>query len=129
MKLLLDTHIIIWSLSAPEQLSKNTQHYMLDAETIYVSSASIWELSIKIQLGKLQLDLAACIRELENIGMQALPISWQHAQLTKELPLHHKDPIDRLLVAQAMSEPLTLLTNDAVLTQYSDLVKHVDSLK
>ena len=128
MKLLLDTHIIIWSVSAPERLSKGIQKYMIDAETIYVSAASIWEIGIKMQLGKLQLDLATFVMEIENIGIQPLPITWQHAQFTKELPLYHKDLFDRLLVAQAMSEPLTLLTNDVVLTQYSELVRHVDSL-
>ena len=100
----------------------------MDAEAIYVSAASIWEISIKMQLGKLQLDLPVLIKEIENIGIHPLPISWLHAQCTKELPLHHKDPFDRLLVAQAISEPLILLTNDSTLTQYSKLVKHIDSI-
>ena len=128
MKLLLDTHIIIWSVSEPRLLSKKTQRYITDAETIYVSAASIWEICIKIQLNKLQLDLATFVQEIENIGIQPLAITWEHAQLTKELPLYHKDPFDRILIAQAMSEPLTLLTNDATLPQYSELVRHVDSL-
>lgn len=129
MRLLLDTHIIIWSVSAPERLSKKTQRYITDAETIYVSAASIWEISTKIQLNKLQLNLAAFVQEIESIGVQSLDISWKHAQVIKELPLYHRDPFDRILVAQAMSEPLTLLTNDATLPQYSELVRHVDSLK
>ncbi|MBI5447406.1 MAG: type II toxin-antitoxin system VapC family toxin [Gammaproteobacteria bacterium] len=128
MRLLLDTHIIIWSVSAPEQLSKKTQQYMIDAETMYVSAASIWEIGIKLKLGKLQLNLAAFVREINNIGIQPLAITWRHAQCTQKLPIYHKDPFDRMLVAQAMSEPLILLTNDAVLTQYSELVRHVDSL-
>ena len=128
MKLLLDTHIIIWSVSEPRLLSKKTQRYITDAETIYVSAASIWEICIKIQLNKLQLDLATFVQEIENIGIQPLAITWEHAQLTKELPLYHKDPFDRILIAQAMSEPLTLLTNDATLPQYSELVRHVNSL-
>ena len=128
MKLLLDTHIIIWSLCAPQFLSKNTQCYITDADTIYVSAASIWEIGIKIQLNKLQLDLATFIHEIENIGVQALPITWKHAQMTKELPLYHKDPFDRMLIAQTMSEPLIMLTNDETLPQYSELVRHVDSL-
>ncbi|MDP3559045.1 MAG: type II toxin-antitoxin system VapC family toxin [Legionellaceae bacterium] len=128
MKLLLDTHIIIWSLSAPQFLSSKTQNYITDAETIYVSAASIWEICIKIQLNKLQLELETFVKEIENIGIQPLPITWKHAQLTKELPLYHKDPFDRMLIAQAISEPLTLLTNDPILSQYSELVRHVDSL-
>lgn len=128
MKLLLDTHIIIWAVSDPKRLSKKTQAYLTDADSIYVSAASIWEMSIKIQLNKLQLDLATFVKEIDNIGIQSLAITWQHAQLTKELPLYHKDPFDRILIAQAMSEPLTLLTNDTMLPQYSELVRHVDSL-
>ena len=128
MNLLLDTHIIIWAVSAPKKLSKKTQKYISDAETIYVSAASIWEISIKVQLKKLQLNLAAFTKEIENIGLQPLDISWKHAQLTKDLPLYHKDPFDRLLISQAISEPLILLTNDAILSQYTELVGHVDSL-
>lgn len=128
MKLLLDTHIIIWSVSEPKRLSKTAQNYISDADTIYVSAASIWEICIKIQLNKLQLDLATFIKEIENLGVQSLTITWKHAQLTQTLPLYHKDPFDRILIAQAMSEPLTLLTNDALLSQYSELVRHVDSL-
>ncbi|MCX7115358.1 MAG: type II toxin-antitoxin system VapC family toxin [Gammaproteobacteria bacterium] len=127
MKVLLDTHIIIWAVSEPQRLSTKAQDYITEAEMIYVSAASIWEISIKIQLNKLQLDLATFIQEIENIGIQSLPVTWKHAQLTKDLPLYHKDPFDRILIAQAMSEPLTLLTNDATLPQYSELVRHLDS--
>ena len=128
MKILLDTHILLWSVSEPKRLSKKTQCFITDAEIIYVSAASIWEICIKIQLKKLQLDLATLIREIDNIGIQSLPITWEHAMLTKELPFYHKDPFDRILIAQAMSEPLMLLTNDELLPQYSQLVRHVDSL-
>jgi len=128
MKLLLDTHLIIWSVSNPERLSKTTQCYISDAEAIYVSAVSIWEICIKIKLNKLQLDLAAFVKEIKSIGVQSLAITWKHAELTKELPLYHRDPFDRMLIAQSMSEPLTLLTNDATLPQYSELVRHVDSL-
>ena len=90
MKLLLDTHIIIWSVSTPDRLSEKTKRYIMNAEALYISAASIWEISIKIQLGKLELDLPAFIREIH--------------------------------------EPLTLLTNDLELSQYSALVRHTDSL-
>ena len=68
MKLLLDTHLIIWSVSNPERLSKTTQCYISDAEAIYVSAVSIWEICIKIKLNKLQLDLAAFVKEIKSIG-------------------------------------------------------------
>lgn len=128
MKLLLDTHLIIWAVSSPKRLSKKTKCFITDAEAIFVSAASIWEMSIKIQLNKLQLELDTFLKELENIGVHSLAITWQHAQLTKSLPLYHKDPFDRILIAQAMSEPLMLLTNDADLPQYSELVRHIDAL-
>lgn len=128
MKILLDTHLIIWAVSDPKRLSKKTQSYIADADAIYVSAASIWEMGIKIQLNKLQLDLATFVKEIGNLGIQSLVITWEHAQLTKNLPLYHKDPFDRILIAQAISEPLILLTNDTTLPQYSELVRHVDSL-
>jgi PIN domain nuclease of toxin-antitoxin system len=127
MKLLLDTHIIIWSVSDPKRLSRKAQSCITDAETIYVSAASIWEICIKIKLKKLQLDLTAFLKEIGDLGIQPLAISWQHAQFTQELPLYHNDPFDRILVAQAMTEPLVLLTNNSTLTQYSELVLHADS--
>jgi PIN domain nuclease of toxin-antitoxin system len=128
MKLLLDTPIIILSLSSPERLSKKVQEFISDAETIYVSAASIWEIGIKIQLGKLQLNLMDFIKEMQALGIQELPITWAHAQATKSLPLHHKDPFDRLLIAQAINEPLQLLTSESMLIQYSKLIRHTDSI-
>ena len=128
MKLLLDTHIIIWAVSEPTRLARTVQQYMLNAEAIYVSAASLWEMSIKIQLGKLHLNLSSFILEIQNLGILSLPITWEHAQYTEKLPPLHKDPFDRLLIAQAMSEPLILLTNDKALIPYHELVKHIDSL-
>ena len=128
MKLLLDTHIIIWAVSEPMRLSQKTRNYISEAEAIFVSAASIWEMCIKMQLNKLDVDLAAFIKEIENIGIQSLAITWKHAEYTKSLPIFHKDPFDRILVAQAMSEPLILLTHDKVLSQYSELVRHTDAL-
>lgn len=128
MKLLLDTHIIIWAVSYPERLSLKAREYINDAKELFVSTASIWEMCIKIKLNKLELDLDDFINEIKTIGVQSLAISWKHAQLTKDLPLYHKDPFDRMLIAQAISEPLILLTNDNILTQYSELVHHIGDL-
>src|SRR3990167_9703339 len=123
MKILLDTHILIWSLSSPELLSEKAKKYIQDSSMLYVSAASLWEMSIKTSIGKLELNLSELKKQLTVLGVNELMISWEHALLTETLPWHHKDPFDRLLIAQAMSEPLILLTNDKLLAQYTTLVK------
>ena len=125
MKILLDTHILIWSLSSPELLSEKAKKYIQDSSMLYVSAASLWEMSIKTSIGKLELNLSELKKQLTVLGVNELMISWEHALLTETLPWHHKDPFDRLLIAQAMSEPLILLTNDKLLAQYTTLVKVV----
>lgn len=125
MRILLDTHIIIWAVSEPTRLSSKARDLIQNADQIFVSSASIWEMAIKSGLGKLEVDLDRFTSELAKLGIIELAVSWQHAKSVKTLPLYHRDPFDRLLVSQAMSEPLILLTHDKVLSQYSDLVKLV----
>ena len=125
MKLLLDTHILIWTLSSPDLLSEEAKQFIQEAKMLYVSSASLWEMSIKASIGKLEVNLSELKKQLTSLGINELMISWEHALLTETLPWHHKDPFDRLLIAQAMSEPLVLLTNDKVLAKYTTLVKVV----
>ena len=123
MRLLLDTHIALWLVRDAPQLSARARQLILDAEDVYVSSASIWEASIKAALGKLPLDPARLAAQLLADGIQALPVSWAHAQAVHALPPHHRDPFDRMLIAQALCEPLHLMTHDAALTIYArDLV-------
>jgi PIN domain nuclease of toxin-antitoxin system len=98
---------------------------MRGAERTYVSSASIWEVAIKVRLGKIKADPRELFDQIEVNGFLELPVSSRHAVLVAELPMHHADPFDRLLIAQAMSEPLHLLTADAQLRQYSELVIQV----
>jgi PIN domain nuclease of toxin-antitoxin system len=125
MRVLLDTHLVIWSLAYPARLSSDARNLIEQAQTIFVSSASIWEMSIKSALGKLDIDLDRTLVELKGLGVVELPVNWQHAQQVKLLPRHHRDPFDHLLIAQAISEPLILLTHDRVLSQYSGLVRVV----
>ena len=94
----------------------------MQAEAVFVSSASIWETAIKVRLGKMDGSPAQLAAEIEASGFQELPVWSRHALLVADLPMHHSDPFDRLLFAQAMSEPLHLLTADAQLKPYSDLV-------
>ncbi len=125
MRLLLDTHIFYWSFYERGQLSQKAQQIIAEAEAIFVSSASLWEIAIKAHLGKIKADPQELLDQIELSGFQELPIFSRHAIRVAELPLYHTDPFDRLLIAQAISEPLHLLTADAQLKQYSELVIQV----
>lgn len=125
MRLLLDTHIIIWALSEPDRLSGEAKSLIQDASEVFVSSASVWEMSIKSGLGKLEVDLDEMLGELSSMGVSELPVLWKHASVVEQLPHHHRDPFDRLLIAQAMEEPLVLITHDKILGEYTDLVRVV----
>ena len=121
-RLLLDTHLLLWAVSAPQKLSLATRK-RLDACEVFVSAASIWEVSIKAALGKLTADPAELLAEIEPAGFTLLPITGEHAAAVAKLPAVHADPFDRMLVAQAKTEPLLLVTNDAVLAGYGDCVE------
>ncbi len=125
MRILLDTNILIWTLSEPKKLPKEAKRLMDLSSVLYVSAASLWEINIKASLGKIKIDVHQLIRCLHDLDIQELPVTWEHTLLVKDLPFHHHDPFDRILVAQAMSEPLILLTHDAALPQYGELVKFV----
>ena len=92
------------------------------AERVYVSAATIWEIAIKVRLGKLKADVDKVIAEIAANDFEELPVFARHAWLVAQLPAIHGDPFDRLLVAQAQAETMRLLTADARLTKYSDLV-------
>jgi len=124
MRVLLDTHLLLWALSSPEKLSKRARQ-RIESSDVYVSAASIWEISIKSALGKLQADPNEVLAGVEPAGFNHLPIVGGHAAKVVELPLIHKDPFDRLLVAQAKYEPMILLTDDEALGGYGDFVEVV----
>lgn len=125
MLILLDTHLFLWSLTDSRRLGRAARTRMREAECVYVSSASIWEIAIKSALGKLEADPEALVEAIEESGFIELPVRARHAAAVARLPDHHRDPFDRLLVAQAMSEPLFLLTADERLARYSPLVQVV----
>ncbi len=125
MRLLLDTHIYLWIVSDNKKLSKAARKLINEADEVFVSSASIWEASIKIGLGKLDADINQLVSDIEPCGFKELPVKAVHAALVRTLPDIHRDPFDRLLIAQAMSEPLRFLTADAHLSAYTDLVVSV----
>jgi PIN domain nuclease of toxin-antitoxin system len=125
MRLLIDTQIFIWVVIDSKKLSSQARQILLDAAAVFVSAASVWEIAIKVRLGKLEGDPHTFAAAISQSGFHELPISARHAARVYELPLYHRDPFDRLLIAQALSEPLRLLTADSVLCKYSELVTMV----
>ena len=123
MRLLLDTQIYLWFLADSARLSKAAKLEIQRADDVFVSAASIWEASIKAALGKLAADPAKLVEGILASGFTEMPILAAHGVLASALPPHHRDPFDRMLVAQAMAEPAHLLTADSALGQYSELVR------
>jgi PIN domain nuclease of toxin-antitoxin system len=121
MNLLIDTHLILWAAGDPDRLSEEARQLLLDsANELYYSAASLWEVTIKRTLGRsdFQVDPRRLWRMLPVNGYRELPIAGEHAIAVEALPLLHKDPFDRLLLAQARVEGLTLLTVDQQLAEY-----------
>ena len=123
MRLLLDTHIFIWWADQPEKLSHAALSALEDeANELLLSVASVWEMQIKIQLGKLKLSLP--LKELvknqqDTNDLRVSPVALTHVLALDSLPFHHKDPFDRLLIAQCMAEGLTIVTADSQFSAYS----------
>ncbi|HWQ40393.1 MAG TPA: type II toxin-antitoxin system VapC family toxin [Burkholderiales bacterium] len=128
MRILLDTHLLLWAMAASRKLPRAVRAQLLDpGNEIYYSAASLWEIAIKSGLRRkdFRIDIEALLAALRESGFVELPITALHAAGVAKLPPVHKDPFDRLLVAQSMAEPMTLLTNDATLGDYWDGVKVV----
>ncbi len=123
MRLLLDTHIYLWYLAASRNLPKSVLNRIEIADVVYISAVSIWEAGIKIKQGRLHADSKDLVAGIASSGFMELPMTATHGALASSLPDHHRDPFDRMLIAQAMSEPLKLLTSDKMLRRYSDLVE------
>ncbi|KVH06562.1 MULTISPECIES: type II toxin-antitoxin system VapC family toxin [Burkholderia] len=118
MRLLLDTHIFLWIVTNDPKLSARARSVISAADERFVSSASIWEAAIKAGLGKLDIDVGELMRAIGPSGIRELPVRAAHGAAVRDLPHHHRDPFDRLLVAQARLEPLQLVTADAHLARY-----------
>lgn len=125
MRFLLDTHVLLWALGNPERLDDETRAALEDGENdIFFSAASIWEIAIKARLGRADFnrrsgEVARCA---QATGFIERPVRATEAAGVESLPLLHRDPFDRILVAQAMAGPLQLLTADPMLKGYSELV-------
>ena len=123
MRILLDTHILLWWLTNDRRLpSKARQLIESPRNIVAVSSASIWEIAVKRALGKIKIELPELEEAILNSGFEPLPITFRHAVEVSTLPAHHHDPFDRMLVAQCIVETARLLTHDHTLNRYGKVV-------
>jgi len=123
VRLLLDTHIALWAITDSPRLPAQARELIFAPENeIYVSAASVWEIAIKHSLGRHTIPISGkqARRHFADAGYLPLPITDQHAAAVETLPPIHADPFDRMLVAQALTEPLKLVTHDATVAGYSD---------
>ena len=128
MRLLLDTHLFLWMLDDSPRLSREARSRLARPGTeCFVSAVSFWEIAIKARLRRreFRVDVGALLAGARAAGLKLLPFQPEHAVRVARLPAHHSDPFDRALVAQALTEPLTLLTQDAALAPYGRIVSVV----
>ena len=128
MRYLLDTHIVIWAMVGSKMLSEKARSILQTSGNLfYMSSASVWEVSIKHSVKPDEIPVTAeqVTRYCRESGITELPVSFAHAQAVSLLPSHHNDPFDRMLVAQAMEEGLFILSHDGKLPPYGDFVVRV----
>jgi PIN domain nuclease of toxin-antitoxin system len=118
---LIDTHVFLWSIREPERLSRKiTKLLTADASHAVLSTASLWEIALKVRAGKLSMpdEPGFFVRHAESLGLEMLPIHVRHVNRVFELPDHHRDPFDRLLIAQAIVEDLPIVTIDPAFGAY-----------
>ena len=119
MRYLLDTHVLIWALSSPGKLPKDLRTELEDpANDVFASAASTWEIAIKGALGKIQANVEKVIDSCRSSDLEELPVRMSHTARVSALPRHHHDPFDRLLIAQALEEGLTIATRDDAFEAY-----------
>ncbi|ACH82830.1 MULTISPECIES: type II toxin-antitoxin system VapC family toxin [Acidithiobacillus] len=122
---MLDTHVALWAITDSPRLSKKAREMIeLPKSSIWISAATIWEIAIKRSLGRGDMPVSSqeAMRYFGESGYRFLPIEPEHAAAVEDLPAHHADPFDRILVAQALVEPMRLITHDAMVACYSDTI-------
>jgi PIN domain nuclease of toxin-antitoxin system len=122
MRLLLDTNVLLWTLAGSPKVQPVSQLILAPESEVFVSTASLWEIAIKTRIGKLTADLTEIRQAVAASGFIELSIRGEHVETIATLPMHHKDPFDRMIVAQAITEPLRLLSGDRQLAVYTELV-------
>ena len=125
MNLLLDTHVALWAIADSPRLPLKARELIASPRTnVWISIASIWEIAIKHSLGRGDMPISGqdALRYFSESGYRRLPIEAEHAVAVEDLPAHHSDPFDRILVAQALVEPMRLMTHDTRVALYSDTI-------
>lgn len=128
MNILLDTHVALWAITDSPKLPKKARELIESPRSsVWISAATVWEIAIKHSLGRNDMPVSgrAALRYFQESGYRFLPVDSEHAAAIEELPAHHADPFDRILVAQAMVEPMRLVTHDPIVARYSDSVIEV----
>ncbi|MBK6675700.1 MAG: type II toxin-antitoxin system VapC family toxin [Rhodocyclaceae bacterium] len=125
MNLLLDTHVALWAITDCPRLPKRARDLIQSPNSaVWVSAATVWEIAIKHGLGRGEMPVSGqdALRYFRDAGYRLLPVEPEHAAAVEELPAHHADPFDRILVAQALVEPMRLMTHDPMVSRYSDTI-------
>ncbi|MDR2799808.1 MAG: type II toxin-antitoxin system VapC family toxin [Desulfovibrio sp.] len=125
MRLLLDTSALLWALTNGSRITPVRELLLDDENEVFVSAVSWWEIAIKARIGKLDADLPELRAAAQGSGFLELPLRGSHAEMLATMPRYHNDPFDHMLVAQAVAEPMRLITGDNVLSQYTPLVLHI----
>ena len=125
MNLLLDTHVALWAITDSPKLPKRARELIQSPKTtVWISAASVWEIAIKYALGRGDMPVSSwdAVRYFHESGYRFLAIEVEHATAVEKLVTHHQDPFDRILIAQALVEPMRLITNDPSVSLYSDTI-------
>jgi PIN domain nuclease of toxin-antitoxin system len=125
VKILLDTHIALWAIIDSPRLTTSAKQQILDRKnSVWISVVSLWEISIKYSIGKgdIPIDASQALGYFRQAGYQILPIYAEHTLAIADLPKHHQDPFDRLLIAQAMTEPMRLMSHDTHIAKYGTMI-------
>ena len=125
MRILLDTNALLWALTNGPRIAPVRELLLADENEVFVSTVSWWEVAIKTRTGKLDANLPELRATAQESGFLELPLLGSHAEMLTTMPRYHNDPFDHMLVAQAMAEPMRLITGDSVLSQYTPLVLHI----
>ena len=121
MKAILDTHAFLWAIAEDKKLSRRAQKIFTGPSDLWLSIASIWEIMIKVQTGRLPLPVPTgpyIVKKLAENRIEVLPITLDHVLRTESLPLHHHDPFDRILIAQCVEAKLPIITADPIIERY-----------
>lgn len=127
MRILLDTHVVIWVFKDDPRVTNLRSLLLSDSSDVFVSAVSLWEIAIKIGIGKIDTNLSEFRQSIIESGFSELPMLGAHTEALLSLAPLHRDPFDRMLIAQAISEPMILITADEMLVPYSSLVRPLHS--